>query len=574
MKNFIITLVIALLLLGCNDMDLNPLSEGSSGNWYSDDTELSLSLNKLYDLAFWENWYGPYNTGWLNWHDAWSDDWTQRTNLGIMAAGTVNGQTDAVIKIWETAYKCIANANFIIENIGRAAGSISQDKMNAYIGDARFVRAAQYSKLIFLFGDVPFFTKTLNIDQAFSLSRTSKNEVLDQIYADLDFAITHLPVSYSSNEYTHATKGAAMAMKARIALYMGNYTIARDAAKACIDLGVYTLYPDYGKFFGQKNTSETVFAIPRSVGLGSYINIEQIVCRNCGGYSTVQPSWDLFCSFLCTDGLPIDESPLFDPHNPFKNRDPRCAQTIVEFGSRHLGVRYEPHPDSIKAWNYKTSAYMSNNDSKGVAQYASFNGLVWKKWINDEWYTNNRGDMPNIVIRYADVLLMYAEAKIELGEIDQSVRDAINKVRARAYGVDFSKTTSYPAVSATNQAGLRKILRIERRMEFAFEGGLETSLRYADLVRWRLAEKVLNTSIYGLLDVADLREKVVKPGLWFFPEVPPIDEDGVANFGSMYNKGLIKLLALRTFDPSKHYLLPIPTKEILINKNLVQNPKY
>ena len=147
-------------------------------------------------------------------------------------------------------------------------------------------------------------------------------------------------------------------------------------------------------------------------------------------------------------------------------------------------------------------------------------------------------------------------------------------MRARAYGVDFSKTTSYPAVSATNQAGLRKILRIERRMEFAFEGGLETSLRYADLVRWRLAEKVLNTSIYGLLDLAELREKVVKPGLWFFPEVPPIDEDGVANFGSMYNKGLIKLLALRTFDPSKHYLLPIPTKEILINKNLVQNPKY
>jgi hypothetical protein len=169
---------------------------------------------------------------------------------------------------------------------------------------------------------------------------------------------------------------------------------------------------------------------------------------------------------------------------------------------------------------------------------------------------------------------MYAEAKIELGEIDQSVRDAINKVRARAYGVDYSKTTSYPSVSATNQASLRKILRIERRMEFAFEGGLETSLRYADIVRWRLAEKVLNKKVYGLLDLADLRNKVVKPGLWFFPETPSIDEDGVADFESMNNKGLIKLLATRVFDPSKHYLLPIPTKEILINSNLVQNSGY
>jgi len=574
MKKIIITVIVASLLLGCKEMDLNPLSEGSTGNWYSDDTELSLSLNKLYDLNYWENWYGPYNTGWLYWHEAWSDDWMQRTFLGLMAAGTINGETDAVVRIWQTAYKCIANANSIIENIDRATEKISQDNMNRYLGDAMFVRAAQYGKLIFLFGDVPFFTETLDIDQAFSLGRTNKGQILEQIYADLDFAISHLPTSYSSNEFTHATKGAAMAMKARIALYMGDYSIARDAAKACIDLGVYSLYPDYGDFFGQKNTSETVFAIPRSVELGKYINIEQIVCRNCGGYSTVQPSWDLFCSFLCTDGLPIDESPLFNPHEPFKNRDPRCAQTIVEFGSVHLGVRYEPHPDSLKTFNYKTNAYMINNDSKGAALYASFNGLVWKKWINKEWYTGNRGDMPNIVIRYADVLLMYAEAKIELGEIDSSVLDAINKVRARAYGVVYTQTNDYPAVTTTDQSSLRKSLRIERRMEFAFEGGLETSLRYADLVRWRLAEKVLNKKIYGLLDVADLREKVVNPGLWFFPETPSIDEDGVADFESMYNKGLIKLNAIRVFEPSKHYLLPIPTKEILINDNLIQNSGY
>ena len=247
---------------------------------------------------------------------------------------------------------------------------------------------------------------------------------------------------------------------------------------------------------------------------------------------------------------------------------------MVEFGTYHLGVMYQPHPDSLKVWDQHNGVYKANNDSRGVNQYASYNGLVWKKWLKDGWYTSNRGDMPNIVIRYADVLLIYAEAKIELEEIDQSVLDAINKVRARAYKVSYTETSSYPAVTSTDQSELRKTLRIERRMEFVFEGGLGTSLRFADLIRWKLAEKALTKKDYGMLDPADIREKVVNPGLWFFPEIPEIDEDGIPDFESMYSKGLIKILTIRAFDKSRNYLLPIPTKEILINSNLTQNPNY
>lgn len=118
-------------------------------------------------------------------------------------------------------------------------------------------------------------------------------------------------------------------------------------------------------------------------------------------------------------------------------------------------------------------------------------------------------------MRYADVLLMYAEAKIEMNSIDQSVLDAINEVRARAYGVKLSETNAYPAVSTTNQAELRRTVRIERRMELAYEG-----IRYMDIIRWRLAEKVLNTGIYGMLDPAELKNKVVDAGLWFSLEFP------------------------------------------------------
>ena len=158
---------------------------------------------------------------------------------------------------------------------------------------------------------------------------------------------------------------------------------------------------------------------------------------------------------------------------------------------------------------------------------------------------------------------------IEANQIDQTVLDAINRVRARAYKVDYTDVASYPAVTTTDRDELRRIVRTERRMEFAFEGG-----RYMDLIRWKLAEKTLNLADYGLLDKTELIEKVVEPGLWFYPFTPQIDEDGVADFKPMYDAGLVKLITQRNFDPSKHYLWPIPSREVITNPNLGQNDNY
>src|SRR5690606_33402934 len=115
-------------------------------------------------------------------------------------------------------------------------------------------------------------------------------------------------------------KGAALAMKARTALYMGDWATARDAAKACIDLDVYSLHPDFAEYFKSKtkNAEETIFALPQSVELGSYWTATNFFPRTPGGSSVAQPSWELFASFPCVDGLPIDESPLYDPRNPFE----------------------------------------------------------------------------------------------------------------------------------------------------------------------------------------------------------------------------------------------------------------
>lgn len=567
MKKLFITLVICTFMFSaCNDLDLYPLSEGSDQSWFSDETELEMSLVNVYNHAFWDG-YAPVNF-YMN-----CDDHCVRTYITTIASGSISGQLGDVTNAWDRCYKCIARANSILENYDKVE-EITEEKLNMYVANARFARATMYSKLIFLWGDVPYYEGILDINEAFAMGRTDKDEILTNIYADYDFAIANLPEEYSSSEYMFATKGAALAFKARIALYMKDYSVARDAAKACIDLGIYELFPDYSTLFlsKTKNSVETIFSVPNSVEKGSYWqggDVRDVLTRTAGGNCSRNPSWDLFASYLCTDGLPIDESPLFNPREPFKNRDPRCTATIVEFGSVWMGFTFTPHPDTLQVLNHNTGNLVDNKDNRAVAQWASFNGLAWAKNV-DEDYLDLKSENDNILMRYADVLLMYAEAKIELGEIDNSVLDVMNQVRARAYGVGVGDVASYPEITETDQAELRQILRIERRMEFA----KENMLRYNDILRWKLAEKVMNLPRYGMLDINPLREKVVNQGLWFWAETPPIDEDGVADFLPMHEMGVIRQLAQRNFDPTKHYLWPIPTTEIQINENMTQNPGY
>ncbi len=556
----VLLLTLVAFFTACNELDLNPLSEGSSVSWYSNETEIDMALNDLYRGVFW-----PQDG------DDWTDDWTNRNNTTPINGGTINGEWGSLTDWWRNTYKAISRANTVLENLDRAKDEMPDAIINKFEAEARFVRAAKYSYLISHWGDVPFFKNVLDLDESFTLSRTPKSEILKAVYDDFDFAIAKLPEEYGSSELKRATKGAAMAYKARIALYMGDWSVARSAAKACMDLGVYSLYPDFRELFlaSTKNPNEAIFTMPQSAELNVfYGNTRNVITRNPGGWCAYNPSWDLWCSYLCTDGLPIDESPLFDPREPFKNRDPRLSMTIVEFQTPFLGFMYQPHPDSTEILNFNTGNYQYNNDTRSNKQYASYNAMAWKKKVDEDWL-DRKAEYDRILMRYADVLLMYAEASIELDQIDQSVLDAMNMVRARGYGVSKDDIGSYPEITSTDQAELRKIVRIERRMEFAYEG-----LRYMDIIRWRLADKVLNTNIYGMLDPADLKEKVVDQGLWFFPETPEVDEDGVPNFDALFDAGYIKLLAVRKFDAGRQYLWPIPTKEILINENLTQNEGY
>ena len=565
MKRHIIPAIIALCLCSCSKLDLYPLDTGSNDSWYKTEDQMVMSIRGLYRTVFW-----PLD------NDYWADDHQSRSNLNIITGGTINGESSEVKNRWQNCYKAIARANTILANLDNAQErlGISEEKVRLYRAQTLVARAAQYCILTTYFGDVVYMDKEISIEEAFRMGRTDKSEILEKVYADLETAAADLPVSYTGSVEL-ATRGAALAIKARYALFNGEWQIAADAARRCMDLGVYELYPDFSKLFlaSTAHASENILSWPRSVDLDITLdpgNVMGYCTRNRGGYASEYPSWELFCSFLCRDGKPIDESPLFNPHKPFENRDPRCAATIAEFGTEHLGVIYDPNPYSFNVMNNITGKQIKNLDCNSNSMYASFNGLVRKKGVDEDWVNNQTFKVaPDYVfIRYAEVLLIYAEAKIELGQIDASVLNAINSVRARAYGVQLSQTSAYPAVTALGQDEMRRIVRLERRMELAYEG-----LRYMDLLRWKLAEKALNQPNYGLLDNTGLK-KLCDDGNWFFAYVPEIDEDGIADFSRLYEDGLCKIISKRNFDASKNYLWPIPSQEVLTNPFLGQNDNY
>lgn len=560
-----------MVLSSCESMDMEPRSEGNSESWYSSDIELEMAVNEFYILGYWNQ---PLESS-----EQWTDNFTYRQqnrnpgSNGTILDGTMTGQQYEVYRLWEQSYKLIARANSLLANYHKAEGVVAADKLNRYAAEAYFCRACKYAELVCYYGDVPYMDGTETITEAEQRGRAPKAEVIAKAYEDFDRAIEWLPVSYGAAAQ-HFTKGAALAMKARFALYFGDHDIAAKCAKECMDLNVYSLEPDYGKLFLQstKENPEKIFSIPRSIANDVILDawfVNNGLPRCAGGYGSDNPSWDLLAAYLCTDGLPIDESPLFNPRNPFANRDPRCTKTIVEFGTEHCGFEYNPRPDVLQVMNYNTGAMRSNDDNRAVNQYASYNGLVWKKGIDASWTENGKKvERDYMIMRYADVLLMYAEAKIELNQLDESVTEAINTVRARAYGVNVAATSMYPAVQLGSQEEMRKAVRIERRMELANEG-----LRYMDLIRWRLAEKALNGYNYINLQPTDLLNKVVKADLWFWAMTPQIDEDGLADFSALYNAGYVALGAKRVF-PSRQYLWPIPTHDMELSPNLKNNPEY
>jgi len=591
----IFTIIPILIFSGCIDLDLNPLSEGSSGSWYSSQQEIEMSLNDFYRTDFF-----PIDAM------DWGDDVTVRNTTSAVQNGTMTSEDGTVATRWQNFYKGIARALRILNNMDNArAMGVAEASITQYEGEAYFYIGYAYGMLAFHWGDAILDKTGMTLDEAYSISRSSKAEVLAYSYECLDKAAERLPNSYSGIQ--RATKGAALAFKARIALRNGDYETAATAAKACMDLNVYKLHSNYRDLFTASWSDEWIFFFRGDVTLKKYYwaasDVANCITRLSGGWGGQKaPSYELVCAYPCIDGKPIDESPLYNPKDFFENRDPRLAMTIVPFATAHnksvldgtydpndyiwLGYEYSPSPNRTTVYRASDGAQVGNTDSKARAEHAAYNGLVFKKYIDESFLENGRTGAPTTYpyLRYGDVLLMYAEAMIELDRCTQDVLDAtINKLRERAYA---GTGLTYPRVIVDSKNAMRTVLRTERFIELAWEGH-----RYADLIRWKLAEKVYNTPSYFLRRAwsgsaswngdessvsAEYRQLIQnwKDGNYPIGGVPQIDENGIADLTYMVNAGYIVVASERKFDAGRDYLWPIPAADRLINENLVQNPKW
>lgn len=546
----------------CADLDLQPLTEPSSGTWNSNFEEVRISLNDLYRAY-------PYNLE-IRWFtDGRTDDFCHRSSVYDVPSGTLSSTSSWIKSTWQNTYKAISRCNRVLESLDKLGYGSTEAKQLA--GEARLFRAYFYARLISLWGDVPFYTTSITIEEAREMGRIPVAEILPTIYADYDYAYQNLPEKNVVQGVWRVNRYVAAALKARIALTMKDWAIARDAAKIVMDSKKYELYPDYGELFRLKDmdsNAELMFCIAKSVELGVSDDVKTFMLRTANGQAVGVPSWDLLAAYECTDGLPIDKSPLFHPENPYLNRDPRCCETFAAPGSIIYGCEFDPNPKTLKVM--LDGKLVNNKDTKQVDQYAATTGTCLRKGAQDSWRDGEmQSENPVIIIRYADVLLMYAEAKVELDELDASMLNAINDVRARAYKTTRDDTANYPAIAMADQNTLRLAIRKERRVEFAWEGR-----RFFDLLRWDgWLEKALSHDYYAFGNAAAMAT-MSKNGDYYWPWAPAIDECGFADFKPMFDAGKIARVLPRRFD-DRLPLLPLPFSDVDIsNGKILNNPGW
>ena len=552
---FISLILLATGIISCNKdfLEKLPLDSPSDATFFSNKDELDMAINGAYTGLWWESGRVPYRM----YIEATTDiAWSRGDYANVQTVQSGQFTADAAIfsNTWSNMYNGISKCNNILQNMGRAKDVVSPEYFSQIQAQALFLRSDYYFYLVELFGDVPWVTTILPLDSAF-LAKTPKQEIVQHLYDDLDFAAANLPASWSGSDAGRATKGAALTLKARLALDEGDFQVAADAAKAVMDLNIYTINDSYKDLFHYvgANSKEIILSLPYLTGLRTNI-IPQIQGPRSGpAYSILVPTQMLVDMYQCTDGKPIDESPLYDPLHPFDNRDPRLDQSIIRPGVWFNTYLFQTHPDSIQTYQNKGGNIVRVGNLEVTNAYATFTGYLWLKFLDEADLPLNvtSSQLGFILMRYAEVLLTYAEAKIELNQIDQSVIDAINLVRGRA-------SVNMPLVTlGMSQEDLRGIVRYERTIELADEG-----FRLFDIKRWKYAEHVLPGNVYGRRTKAH----------WYDSVTPQIDQYGHANYPNA--DALFKIISVNTFDPAKNYLWPIPQKEIDVNKNLEQNPGY
>ncbi len=493
--------ILVSLVIGCSDMlETQPTTFFSQESYWNDPESAINALTGCYYVLGRQIFYGSYEFHFENltpnaFYNGSAEAITE------LAEGRATATTLGLNNVmWKNCYNGIGRCNTLLQNIDKV--NIDDNLKLRISGEAKFIRAFLYNRLNVLFNGVPLILNQPNIVTDSKLPRDPHDKVLSQVLVDLNDAIHVLPVEYSSSEGGRITKGAALAMKARVLLQENNYQEVVNTIESIFKLNKYELFPDYNGIFRKTNegNAEVIFDI-RYKG-PDYTNGDYNIIM--AQFNTQAPVQGLVDAYEMIDGLSINDSPLYNPNSPYENRDPRFEQTIL-----YLGV----------PWRNRLATDLDlHQTGYGFRKFTEYNGTT------EGTIPPSQSDGNYVVIRFADVLLMYAEALNELLGPTPEVYSSINQIRQRP-SVEMP-----PLPSNLDKNEMREAIRHERRVELAGE-----SSYFYDIRRWRTIDTLMNQPVYNY-------------------------------------KG--NLIQNRKFDPKRDYFWPIPFTEIDLNPNLEQNPGY
>ena len=486
---------------------------------------------------------------------------------------------------WSSNFSRIRQTNIFLSHIDATTFDAAwKQRMK---GEAYFLRAYFYHNLMRMYGGVPLITKVYGLNEDYKVARNSFKETVDFIVANADSAVALLPTSYTGADVGRATKGAALALKARVLLYAASdlynvnpsanaltgYTTpqdrtalwraAKNAAQAVMDIGSYGLFrptpassqeaaQNYADLFLQKTSQEAImsrfFLTTRDDG--AYPNRDD----GPNGYHTWggnTPIQNLVDDYRMADGSKFDWNNPAHAAAPYQNRDPRFYGSIL-----HDGAPWRARPTDVKnldpAGTIQTFRQLKLSDGSVVAGLdtrdspvenwnGAYSGYYLRKFIDPSLNAQfTRQEVPWIFFRYAEVLLNYAEASIELNELGDAV-NVLNQIRLRAGMTPFS--------AGLGQAALRDEYRNERRVEMVFE-----EQRFFDVRRWMIAPAVLS-KVAGGINI-------------FVEGTSSTDRSTWKNY-----RYVIDTIQARAWD-NKLYFMPIHINEMNRNGLLTQNPGY
>ena len=545
MKKIIIYLATMLLaamtFTGCYDLETYPGDKVNEGTFYKTGDHAHqglmgiygmLRLNEAYGYQFCFDHLGDIAYGY---------------NYYMMFLATYTDRDGTIQAHWQTFYDGIHRVNTFIRSVKGMRGIITDEQINEYVAEAKFLRAMFYFSLTDLFGGVPYYDESTNVNEEFmnlKQPRSSLEEVRAHILEDLDEAIKYLPVEHAASEYGRATKGAVYALRGKVHLYDKEWQSAINDFEEIVynksnNYG-YALDDDYARVFKLYNgakSPETVFSIQNKSGVGTEYGMQIQALMGCRGaygscWNNTVPSTQLVDMYEFKDGRPFNWDEIFPGYNAmtpeqrkellsvemdgsgtivglreadtakilsaYTCRDPRLMATVIVPYSHYMGnIGRTTNVDLIFALDHNLAGNANGGTIQNNAGWVSY---LYRKFVTEGdqgGAISNRLHTPFAfpLIRFADVLLMLSEAYNEAGQLDKAVTE-FNKVRARVGMPGLNSGPAWMVVSNKEQMAER--IRKERAVEFAGEG-----LRFSDLRRWgyEIAHKTLNNvdavNIYG-----------------------------------------------------------------------------